>query len=184
MVQSLQIASSHVSQNSFNNSPSCSLQRLGLVTATDPIFLASSIDTTPCELVPRPLRWACVQNSQRKWQHVLHLFTGGSPLSQLSHSNLLLPESSWRETIDNKLFKKKLIGRESTSPSGICVTKKEILFGKFKSIRFSPHYFVQSQSQMVACLMVSRLICDNQITHSLTNKTNLHNWGEKWTKIT
>ena len=169
MVQSLQIASSHVSQNSFNNSPSCSLQRLGLVTATDPIFLASSIDTTPCELVPRPLRWAWVQNSQRKWQHVLHLFTGGSPLSQLSHSNLLLPESPWRETIDNKLFKKKLIGRESTSPSGICVTKK-ILFGKFESIHFSPPYFVQPQSKMIACLMVYKLISNNQIAHFLQTK--------------
>ena len=143
--------------------------------ATDPIFLAPSIDTMPCELVPRPLRWAWVQNSKRKWQHVLHLFIGGSPLSRLSHSNSLLPESPWRATIDNRLFRKKLTGRESTSPSGICATKKEILFGKFKSIHFSSHYFVQSQSQMVACLMVSRLICDDQITHSLTNKTNLHN---------
>ena len=118
IVQSLQIASSHVSQNSFNNSPSCSLQTLGFVKATAPISLASSSDTRQCVLELRPRWCAWVQNSQRKWLHVLHLLTGGSPLSQISHSSLQLTESSWSETRDIKLLRKKLTGRESTFPSG------------------------------------------------------------------
>ena len=125
IVQSLQIASLHVSQNSFNNSPSCSLQKLGFFTASDPILLASSSDTRQCSLVLRKRRWAWVQNSQRKQQHVVHLFTGGSSSSQRSHSKLLLPESPWRETMDNKLLRKKLTGRKSTLPSGICVGQKK-----------------------------------------------------------
>ena len=66
MVQSLQIASSHVSQNSFITSPSCSLQSDGFATATDPIFLASSRDIRVCDRVLRPRLWAWLQKSHRK----------------------------------------------------------------------------------------------------------------------
>ena len=120
MMQSLQIASSHVSQNNFITSPSCSLHIAGFVTAADPIFLASSRDNKLWELVLRPRRWAWVQNSQRKWEQVAHLLTGGSPLSQTSHSREDPLDSSWRATTESKLLTKKLAGSKSTSPWGIC----------------------------------------------------------------
>ena len=61
MVQSLQIASSHVLQNSFITSPSCSLQTAGFVTAADP-----STETRLCDLVFRARWWAWVQKAHRK----------------------------------------------------------------------------------------------------------------------
>ena len=121
MMQSLQMASSHVSQNNFITSPSCSWHIAGFVTAADPIFFASSRDTRLCDLVFRARWWAWLQNSQRKWEQVVHLLAGGSPLSQISHSSFLVSDSSWRATTDTKLFTKKLAGSKSTSPLGICV---------------------------------------------------------------